>query len=324
MSGHLVYERFFWFDERVKAHVYPNASRMAEHFEISPKTAQRTIEFMRDRLFAPLDYVPAQRGYVYEDESYELPGAWIGEEELMALLVAYRLASTIPDPNLKKSYAAMLQRVLEHHDAVSTITLQDLADKVSVKNIAYSRTDGKTFQHILEHLVHARPLAIEYFSPHTRETTRRDILPLHLLHYMGTWHIIAHCTLKNDLRDFVLSRIKSLKPSQKQIVPNHKPAMLKEYIRRNFGIMNSPETCSVRLRFHHQIAPWIVEQVWHPTQEIAHDTHGNLCLEFPVADFREIKREILKFGSQVEVLSPPELCAEIKDEIKRMDKLYTK
>jgi hypothetical protein len=34
-----------------------------------------------------------------------------------------------------------------------------------------------------------------------------------------------------------------------------------------------------------------------------------------VAGFREIKREVLKFGSQVEALSPEELRKEIRDEM---------
>ena len=47
MSEQIIYERFFWFDERVKAKAYPNAAKLAERFEISSKTAQRAIEFMQ-------------------------------------------------------------------------------------------------------------------------------------------------------------------------------------------------------------------------------------------------------------------------------------
>jgi predicted DNA-binding transcriptional regulator YafY len=42
----------------------------------------------------------------------------------------------------------------------------------------------------------------------------------------------------------------------------------------------------------------------------------------PVADFREIKHEILKYGSQVEVFSPVTLRNEIKKEIEKMKKVY--
>jgi len=38
-----IYERFIWFDDRVRAKRYPNATTLAEKFEISSKTAQRDI-----------------------------------------------------------------------------------------------------------------------------------------------------------------------------------------------------------------------------------------------------------------------------------------
>lgn len=48
------------------------------------------------------------------------------------------------------------------------------------------------------------------------------------------------------------------------------------------------------------------------------DSNGNLFLRIPVADFREIRREILKFGANLEVLSPEELRNEGKKEMEKM------
>lgn len=57
-------------------------------------------------------------------------------------------------------------------------------------------------------------------------------------------------------------------------------------------------------------------------QAVSIDSNGNLFLRIPVADFREIRHEILKFGSSVEVLSPEELRNEIKKEIEKMSMVY--
>jgi hypothetical protein len=51
-----VYERSVWFDNQVRAKKCPNATSLANQFEISAKTAQRDIDFMRDRLRCPLHY----------------------------------------------------------------------------------------------------------------------------------------------------------------------------------------------------------------------------------------------------------------------------
>ena len=65
MGEHLVLERYYWFDSQVRAKKYPNATSLAGFFEISPKTAQRSIDFMRDRLGAPLEYHSGKKGYAY-------------------------------------------------------------------------------------------------------------------------------------------------------------------------------------------------------------------------------------------------------------------
>ena len=91
MSSKVLYERFWWFNDQVKCERYPNSVTLARRFEVSRKTGQRDIDFMRDRLNAPLVYVPEKRGYAYEEKSYELPGIWIKEEELAALLISFRL-----------------------------------------------------------------------------------------------------------------------------------------------------------------------------------------------------------------------------------------
>ena len=322
MASEVIYERYLWFHSRVRAGRYPNARTLAERFEIAHKTAQRNIELMRNRLFAPLEYVHERRGYAYGDDTYELPGLWLSDEELISLLVSYRVASLIPDNALKGSMKAFLQQVLTLLGSAQKVSLHVLNEKVSVKNVAYSRATGRTFHQVLDHLLKARPMKIEYYSPHTDEATTRDIAPLHLLHYMGTWHLVAHCALRGELRYFTLSRIRSIRNTTLAINPGVTSASLKDYLRRNFGILNSDEAIEVCLRFSPKTAPWVAEQVWHPRQVARTDPDGSLFLSFPVADFREIKREILKFGSQVEVVAPAVLKEEVKAEIEKMWSLY--
>lgn len=61
MGDNLVLERYYWLDNQVRKKRFPNANTLAEQFEISAKTAQRSIDFMRDRICAPLEYDQHQR-----------------------------------------------------------------------------------------------------------------------------------------------------------------------------------------------------------------------------------------------------------------------
>ncbi len=322
MSSTIIYERFLWFHSEIKQNRHPNAQTLAAQFEITGKTAQRNIEFMRNRLNAPLLYSPGLRGYDYEDNTWELPGLWLHQDELISLVLSYRLAAAVPDSSVKTALRTFLNQIIANH-ASANFSIDELSDKISVKNIAYARTSENIFHRLLEALLRSRPVRIEYYSPHNDQTTTRDILPLHLLNYMGTWHIIAYCNVKKELRDFVLSRIKTVLACENP-VDAHVPAIrVKEYIRQTFGIFQGKETKEVCLRFAKDITPWIAEQSWHPAQRTRVEKDGRLSLTIPVADFREIKREILRYGAQVEVIFPAALRKEIKKEIEKMKKVYS-
>lgn len=321
MSSTIIFERYLWFQREIKQNKHPNAQTLAAQFEITGKTAQRNIEFMRNRLNAPLRYIPRLRGYDYEDNTWELPGLWLHEDELISLVLSYRLAAAVPDNSVKTALRTFLNQIIANH-ASANFSIDELSNKISVKNIAYARTNEIIFHRLLEALLRSCPVRIEYYSPHNDQTTTRDILPLHLLNYMGTWHIIAHCNVKKELRDFVLSRIKTVSVCENPVDVHVPATRVKEYIRQTFGIFQGKETMEVCLRFAKDIAPWIAEQSWHPAQKTKVEKDGRLYLTIPVADFREIKREILRYGSQVEVISPAALREEMKKEIENMKKVY--
>jgi predicted DNA-binding transcriptional regulator YafY len=322
MPAKIIYERFLWFHKQIKAEKYPNARILAQKFELSSKTAQRDIEFIRDRLNAPLVYIPSKRGYAYEDKTYDLPGIWINEEELAALFIASRLAATIPDRRLKYSFQSFLAQILSFRTLNTSFSLDELSEKISVKNIEYARVDEPIFQKIVDALFYGKALNIVYYSPHKDQETQRLIFPLHLLQYMGSWHVISHCALRNELRDFALARIRTINPSHKEMNPKFSSDSVKEYVRKNFGLFSRDTCIEVCLRFSPDIAPWVSEQIWHSEQKQALQSDGSLCLRFPVADLREIKREVLKYGAEVEVLAPVELRKAVGEEIEKMAEIY--
>jgi len=322
MGKKLSFERYNWFHGQIKAGRFPNARKLAERFEVSEKQAQREIEFMRDRLYAPLLYNPAQKGYEYEDENYELPPVWYKEDEFLALCLALRLASTLPNRTLKGSLHGILEKFITFRFLDSTPSLGDIKAKVSVKNVEYYKVDETVFHKVVDSLFRNEALKISYHTPHKDETTERVIQPLHLLCYMGSWHLIAFCTLKKELRDFALSRFRTIELITQIVkLPKRLPSV-KDYINKNFGLMSGGESIEVCLKFAPKVSPWVSEQIWFSGQEVSFNEDGSVCLKFPVADFREVRREILKYGASVEVLSPLELREEIKQEIARMSKAY--
>ncbi|HUL20381.1 MAG TPA: hypothetical protein VLZ10_02935, partial [Thermodesulfobacteriota bacterium] len=117
-----IYERFVWFDDQVRAQKYPNATSLADQFEISAKTAQRDIDFMRDRLLCPLDYDSSQKGYYYDDETFSLPMVYLSSEELSALLIARKMLQDISGGTIGDEISSIVDKItniLKKHSVVA-------------------------------------------------------------------------------------------------------------------------------------------------------------------------------------------------------------
>ncbi len=317
MAKKLSYERYLWFHARIKRRRFPKISDLSEKFEISTRQASREIEFMRNFFSAPIEYSSEESGYYYSDDKFELPGQWVSEEEIITLIIAKRLSSTIPHKKKKKKLDQFLKKIFEE----SAIDFEELEKRISLKNIRYYKVSPVIFESVIIALTGKKKLRIVYDSPYSGEKTERNVSPVHLLLYMGNWHLIAFCEYKKDFRDFVLSRISEANILEEPIPGKLLKAGFKKKIEGKYGIFFEGEQKEVVLKFSIHTSKIIKDQVWFPGQKMEEDK-GKVFLTFPVSDFREILKDILGFGAEVEVVSPQELRSLVKEKIRELKKLY--
>jgi len=315
-----IYERFVWFDNQVRAKKCPNATTLANQFEISTKTAQRDIDFMRDRLRCPLDYDSSQKGYYYDDETFSLPMVYLSSEELSSLLVARKMLQDISGSYIGNEISSILQKiknVLNKHMA----TGDAIDDALSFQLIEYSPAPGEVFKTVLEGCLKRRLLSFTYDSPAREEKNVRTVEPYHLFNYMGTWHLIGYCHLRKTIRDFMLGRITEAKLLTEAFqMPSD--FSVKDYFQSSFGIYKGGPRKEVTLKFSPLKTRWIKNQIWHKDQKTRFLKDGSLELSFPVTDFFEVQMEILKHGADVEVIKPKSLRQLIKTEAEKIAKIY--
>lgn len=315
-----IYERFIWFDDHVRRKKYPNTTSLSGEFEISVKTAQRDIEFMRDRLKCPLIYDESRKGYYYEDETFSLPLMYLSSTELSSLIVARKLLQDISGSCIADEITSAVDKItsiIKKHAASS----ESMDDVMSFHLIEYAPAPEDVFRAVLEACLKKKTLSFTYSSPARKEEIRRSVDPYHLFNYMGTWHLIGYCHMRKDIRDFKLNRIKT--PTilnQSFRIPG--TFNFRDYFLSSFGIYKGRNKKQVVLCFTPEKAKWISDQIWHKDQKAKFLDDGSLELSFPVADFSEIAREILKHGSGVEVIRPEALRILIKSEAEKIVKIY--
>jgi predicted DNA-binding transcriptional regulator YafY len=79
------------------------------------------------------------------------------------------------------------------------------------------------------------------------------------------------------------------------------------------GIFRGPEM-DVRIAFRASAAPAILERQWHPSQTLESRPDGSVVLSLTVADTLELRRWVMSFGAEAEVLEPPSLREQIRNE----------
>lgn len=319
MAKRLAFERYLWLHGRLKRGRNPRIAEFMEAFEISRRQAARDIEFLRDFFRAPIRYSARDRAYYYDDTSFELPGLWTTEEELVALIITKRLASVIPDEGTR----SRISRFFDQVSARMGLDMAGLEGRISLKNIRFQEVKSGVFDTVVFALSGKRKLKLRYRSPYGGGESDRVVSPLHLLLYMGNWHLIGYCEWKQGLRDFLLSRMVSLELLPDSVEPERLQLPVNQQVDQHYGIFFEGEGVDVTIRFSAGTAGMAREQVWYPGQKVRDCEDGSVELTFPVADFREIAGDILRYGAEVEVISPPELRRQVSDIAKAIASRYT-
>lgn len=320
MGDFQVLDRFIWFDQQIRHTRYPNATTLAEEFELANRTARRNINYMRDYLGVPLEYHPVHKGYFYSDDSFSMPPLQVSQEELLALLLARNLLSSSADGLISDSIKKVCKKIFSATGSFGLTELR-MDEMFSAAWNGYSPAQADVFRVTADGLLRRRTLSFTYRSPRRNETVSRLVEPHHLQHYMGSWVMLGWCRERQNWRKFYLARMESTVVGDQSFVP--RPIKQWEFlVDGSYGIFQGRETKDVVLLFSPQRSRWIREQIWHPRQVIEERENGSLQLTVPVADFREIKLRVLQYGADVEVMIPQELRDEIRKEISAMSRLY--
>jgi predicted DNA-binding transcriptional regulator YafY len=317
MAKKFSFERYIWFHSKLKAGRYPKLADLAEKFEISGRQAAREIDFMKNLFSAPIEYSHERNGYYYAEAGFELPNIWLGQEEIIALIISKRISTAIPDRRLKKKIDFYFKKIASSTD----FDFEDMEKRISLKNIHYYTVAPEIFASCTFALAKNRRMRITYRSAYRDEINEREISPLHLLLYMGNWHLIAYCHSRGDLRDFVLSRVAEMEILTDLVGEELLGRDIKRMIDRHYGIFLQGKEKKVKVRFHGRSVGIVRDQLWFAGQQVTEEK-DTLLLSFPVTDYREVLGDILRFGADAEVLEPVELRDLVKKTATHMNRIY--
>jgi predicted DNA-binding transcriptional regulator YafY len=305
-------ERIYFFHSRIHNSGFPNASELAAEFEMSTATAHRDINYLRDRLLAPLAFDQQKNGYYYTETGFSLPF----EESSKIILFLGILTSIAEEAGLSE-----LPEFDQLRNKLTSLVVsghQNLEQYLHCEWVETEPVDHVTFMSIINALLEQKQLAVVY-AKELHRLTNRTLDPLKLLHYQGRWYLYAWCYLRQSRRLFHLSRIQKAQQLNKQV--RHPMDRQDTSLTGVFGIFKGAPTDMVTISFKGQAAETVRYQQWHPEQHLD-EKNGKLLLTLPVADHREIIMKVLQFGSLAEIISPQKLRKKVHAELGKMIQLY--
>jgi proteasome accessory factor B len=312
--------RLLALDEQIRGGRYPNALSFAATWEVSQKTIQRDIEFLRDSLGAPIEYDKTKQGYYYSHTNWFLPSVNMTEADLRTLLVATSSVQQYRGTPVAKDLERLFGKLTGALPRVSTVNPALILSRFSFTSTPAKPVDAKVWSVLVESLLCQRSVRIQYRSGGASPVTDRVIDPYHMANLQGEWYVFAYCNTKKKVLQFGVPYIlEASLTSTSYTIPSSFNAqkMLAQTFRR-FALGDGAKT--IRLRFDKEVAQHVTASPWHPNQTTKQLRTGEVELSFQAAGLFEVSRWVLAWGHNVRVLAPRELRTMVEEEIALMAK----
>lgn len=318
-------ERFYKIDQMLHERGSVPLTDFLRELEVSRATFKRDLEYLRDRLNAPIIWDREAGGYRFDGApdtgpAYALPGLWFSADEAYALLAAQKLLADI-EPGILATHIAPLRARLLALLETGGHPAEEIVRRVRLLSIARRTVEPRCFAEIAQALFERCRVEFDAFNRERNETNTRIVSPQRLVHYRDNWYLDAWCHWRQSLRTFSLDTIERVRvlPQAAREVPEK---TLDAHLASAYGIFAGRPKARAVLRFSPERARWVASERWHRDQVGERLPDGSYRLSLPYADERELVMDILRHGRHVVVEAPVSLRKAVTDELAATTALY--
>jgi len=314
-------ERFYKIEMLIRSRECVSFATLLEALEVSPATLKRDLQYLRERMDAPIEYDAMGNGYRFGQQwrgrQHELPGVWFSEKELHALLTMHQMLASLDDQGILSRHLTPMFDKLTGMLGVDEVEAQELTRRIKLISTAKRRVASEYFETVGSAVVKRRRLRLLYRSrgrgegaaaKRTATAGARVVSPQRLVHYRNTWYLDAWCHQSEGFRRFALDAMEGaeLLDEKAKTVPT---AQLEAELDQGYGIFAGASPKQATLIFSAEAAQWVSKEEWHPAQQSEWLDDGRWRLKVPFVDATELLMDLLRHAGQVEVKAPADLRA---------------
>lgn len=309
--------------EAIRSDQRPNCLNFATDYEVSQKTIQRDIDYLRDAWNAPIAYDRLKKGFYFTEPNWFLPAVMMSEGDFLVLLLAARVLEQYRGTPVAADLDKIIGKLTDMLPDKISLRPEWMFTRFSFTAPPSKPVDEAVWTGIVRAAIQQKWMNITYRSFNDKRARNRVIAPYHVANLQGEWYVFGPDAESALVRQWSMARIGKAEITDKGFaVPADFNAQ--KFLASTFGryVGAGKKPYHVRLRFKKEIADWITEREWHPGQKISQTTGGEMELQFTAAGLVELKRWVLAWGGNVTVLAPTELRKMVSEEIKGMAKIY--
>ena len=307
----------------LQARSFPNCRKIAQELEVSTKTIQRDIDFMRDQLGLPIDYDQLQFGFYYTEAVTSFPSIDVSEGEIVALFVAQKALTQYKGTSFEKQLKASFEKISDGLQNKITFNWADIDSVISFKGLGTTTADLDLFEIVSKAVLKSHELEFEYKTLESPRYELRKVQPYHLGCIENQWYLFAHDIARGQLRTFALPRMRKVKTSG---IRFKRPAdfSITNYLSSSFGVFAGDGNYKIRIQFDEFAARLVCERQWHPSQKIKPRSDGEIEMTLQLGSLEEIERWVLSWGEHAVVLEPKALVERMQNNVEALSRIYSK
>jgi len=297
--------------EKLRAGAFPNCRKLADELEVSTKTIQRDIDFMRDRLGLPIEYDQLHFGFVYTEPVTSFPSIEVSEGEVVALFVAQKALEQYRGTSFEKPLRTAFEKITEGLKDRIGFHWGDVDSAISFRGLGTSVANLELFETVSRAVHDSHELGFEDKKLGGSRHEARRVQPYHLGCVENQWYLFGFDLARQQLRTFALPRMRSVLNTKARF---RRPAdfSIAKHLGDSFGVFTGKARHRVRLHFDAFAARLVGERNWHPSQKIKQLAGGEIELSLTLGSLEEIERWVLSWGEHVQVLEPAALKRQIR------------
>jgi predicted DNA-binding transcriptional regulator YafY len=296
--------------QAIKQGKYPNRIRLATDIEVTTKTIQRDLDFMRDRWNMPIAYNDQRQGYEFTQPVENFPMVELSEAELISVYVAQKALTQYKGTPFEHPLRSAFEKLISELDGKITLSWDDLDTFISFRNFEIVPADLKTFRVVSEAVRKSATLEFEYKKLNASAYEKRVVEPYHLACIQNQWYCFGRDLKRGQIRTFVLARMRYVTGTGQTFI-KLKGFSLGDYLKDSLGVFSAKGKHRIRIRFDPFAAQLVRERIWHSSQQIQELTGGGLEFRVTLSSLHEIEPWVLSWGEHAHVLGPSELTGRL-------------